>query len=92
MVLFSPGPGGGEEVDHGYKGKGSLLHLVVDKEGNPLWITTTSAKGNERDQALILLKSIHQIRSKNNREMSICEADKGYDADAFRQNLLYEGY
>ncbi len=24
--------------------------------------------------------------------MSICEADKGYDADAFRQNLLHEGY
>lgn len=31
MVLFTPGPVGGKEVDHGYKGKGSLLHLVVDK-------------------------------------------------------------
>jgi IS5 family transposase len=92
MVLFPPGPGGGKEVDHGYKGKGSLLHLVVDKEGRPLWITTTSAKGNERDQALVLLNSISEIRLKNSKQMGICEADKGYDADDFRQNLLHHGY
>ena len=24
--------------------------------------------------------------------MGICEADKGYDSDDFRQNLLYQGY
>jgi hypothetical protein len=50
MVLFLPGPGGGEEIDHGYKGKGSLLHLITDKEGKPLWMTTTSAKGNDSDE------------------------------------------
>ena len=44
---FSPCTGGGKKVAHGYKGKGSLLHLAVDKEGRPLWITCTSAKGNE---------------------------------------------
>jgi len=48
MVLFAPAPGGGEEVEHGYKGKGSLIHLLVDQKGLPLWITNTSAKGDER--------------------------------------------
>ena len=92
MVLFPPAPGGGKEIEHGYKGKGSLLHLVVDEKGLPLWITCTSAKGNERDQALILLNQIIAIRIKNNKMMTICEADKGYDADTFRQALLNRGY
>lgn len=65
MALSPPGPGGGEEVEHGYKGKGSLLHLVTDKEGIPLWITTTSAKGNERIQALVLLDQLELIQSKD---------------------------
>ena len=92
MVLFPPGPGGGQEVDHGYKGKGSLLHLAVDKEGRPLWITSTSAKGNEREQALVLLDQLNKIRNKNNKFMTICEADKGYDADHLRQSMLNKGY
>lgn len=92
MVLFPPGPGGGQKVDHGYKGKGSLLHLVVDKEGKPLWITTTSAKGNEREQALILLDHLNVIRGNNIKRMTICEADKGYDAAHLRQSMLNKGY
>jgi len=92
MVLFPPGPGGGKEVDHGYKGKGSLLHLVTDKKGMPLWITTTSAKGNERDQALILLDQLQMIQCKNGKEMTICEADKGYDSDELRIQMLKKGY
>lgn len=92
MALFPPGPGGGQEVDHGYKGKGSLLHLVVDKEGKPLWITTTSAKGNEREQALTLLDHLNVIRGKNTKIMTICEADKGYDAAHLRQSMLNKGY
>lgn len=92
MVLFPPGPGGGQEIDHGYKGKGSLLHLVVDKEGKPLWITTTSAKGNEREQALILLDRLNIIRGNNTKRMTICEADKGYDASHLRQSMLNKGY
>jgi len=92
MALFPPGPGGGQEVDHGYKGKGSLLHLVVDKEGRPFWITSTSAKGNEREQALVLLDQLNKIRNKDNKFMTICEADKGYDASHLRQSMLNKGY
>ena len=79
MALFPPAPGGGKEVEHGYKGKGSLLHLVVDKKGNPLWVTSTSAKGDERKQALVLLDHLSIAQIKDNQTMSICEADKGYD-------------
>ena len=92
MDLFPPSPGGGKEVEHGYKGKGSLLHLLVDQKGLPLWVTTTSAKGNERDQALILLDQLVITQIKRTKTMTICEADKGYDADSFRQNLLSKGY
>ena len=92
MVLFPPGPGGGKEVDHGYKGKGSLLHLITDKEGKPLWITTTSAKGNERIQALILLDQLQMIQCKDNKQMTICEADKGYDSEELRMEMLKRGY
>jgi len=92
MVLFPPGPGGGKEVDHGYKGKGSLLHLVTDKEGSPLWITTTSAKGNEKDQALILLDQLQMIQCKDSKQMTVCEADKGYDSDELRMQMLGKGY
>ena len=92
MGLFPPGPGGGREVEHGYKGKGSLLHLITDKEGKPLWIITTSAKGNERDQAVALLSQLQLIQCKDTSRMSICEADKGYDTDDLRQEMLKRGY
>ena len=80
MALFPPGPGGGKEVEHGYKGKGSLLHLITDREGKPLGITTPSAKGNERVQALSLLDQIQSLQHGHIKEMTICEADKGYDS------------
>lgn len=92
MALFPPGPGGGKEVEHGYKGKGSLLHLVTDKEGKPLWITTTSAKGDERIQALNLLDNLNVFKCKNTKQMTICEADKGYDSDDLRMKMLKRGY
>jgi transposase len=92
MALFPPGPGGGKEVEHGYKGKGSLLHLITDKEGKALWITTTSAKGNERVQAIVLLDQLQINGCKNTNCMTICEADKGYDSDKLRKEMLERGY
>lgn len=66
-----------------------MLHLIVDSNGLPLWITSTSAKGNEREQAINLVSHFNAIHKKNNKTMTICEADKGYDSDEFRQELLY---
>jgi hypothetical protein len=91
MGLFPPAPGGGSEVEHGYKGKGSLLHLLTDYNGKPLAITTTSAKGNERNEIPKLIKVLN-LKGFNKcfrrRAMIIFEADKGYDSDKIRQMLL----
>jgi len=87
--LFPPSPGGGQEVNHGYKGKGSLLHLLIDGSGNPLAITTTGANGDERQEVEKLLGRVDVIRKRSLCErMTIFEADKGYDADWLRQALL----
>jgi len=82
---FSPAPGGGESVNHGYKGKGVVVHVLADGSGNPLAITTTPANGNERLQVEILLDkaNIHPTKI-----MPIFEADKGYDCLWLRSSLL----
>lgn len=55
---FSPAPGGGEKVDYGHKGKGVLLHLLIDKNGNAIAITTTDAKGDENQEVSRLLTQL----------------------------------
>ena len=69
-----------------------MLHLIVEKKGRPLWVTTTGANGNEREQALILLDELRIAQCKNNEILTACEADKGYDSDDTRQKMLYRGY
>ena len=39
-----------------------------------------------------MLDQITAIQIKDSKRMTICEADKGYDTDAFRQQLLHKGY
>ena len=86
---FPPSPGGGQEVAHGYKGKGSLIHLLVDGKGQPIAITTTSAKGNERLEVQPLLMKIAHLPKQNLKgRMVVLEADRGYDSGWLRQALL----
>lgn len=87
MGLFPPSPGGGQEVAHGHKSKGTLLHLLIDGCGNPLAITATAANGAEREEVTKLTATVEELRSLGER-MTILEADKGYDADWLRQALL----
>jgi transposase len=89
-VLFPPAPGGGSEVAHGYKGKGTLLHLLVDGNGSCIGITSTGANGNERNELLTLVDRIKELRG--NRGMIVIEADKGYDSAYLRQELLNRGF
>lgn len=90
MGLFPPSPGGGKEVAHGYKGKGSLIHLLVDRIGNPIAITTTAANGDERKEVEKLLGHIDvHLTPRNLRgRMIVLEADRGYDCEWLRQALL----
>jgi transposase len=94
MGLFPPAPGGGAEVQYGYKGKGTLIHLLADFQGNPLAITTTAANGDERQEVPKLLDRLGaEVLGKklHSRAMIILEADKGYDSNKLRQILLNRG-
>jgi transposase len=77
---------GGEKVEYGYKGKGSLIHLITDAGGNPLYATLTAANGDER---LELPKLLDKLKVMG---MSIVEADKGYDSKAVRLEILNKGH
>lgn len=85
---FSPGKGGGEDVEYGYKGKGSTIHLIVDGNGMALNATVTPANGDERLEVIPLLSKSH-IRKDGSIENG--HADKGYDAKHVRDVLLSFG-
>lgn len=90
MVFFSRGKGGGEEIEYGFKGKGTTTHLLVDGNGLPVAFTSTAANGDERQQVEPLLDRVHKhmaaLSSKG--VIPILEADKGYDAEQLRDKLL----
>ncbi len=91
MVFFSRGKGGGEEIEYGYKGKGTTTHLLVDGNGSPVSFTSTAANGDERQQIEPLLDRIwsHIVSwQKGFGIIPIFEADKGYDANELRNKLL----
>ena len=87
MALFPPARMGGQEVEYGYKGKGSLMHVIADANGKPLYSTLTAANGNERDELPHLLDKL-----KVSGGLSIIEADKGYDSKEVRVAILNRGY
>jgi transposase len=89
-VPFPPAPGGGTGVAYGYKGKGTLLHLLVDGKGACLGINSTGANGNEREELLKLVDRVKCFTGKQ--EMIVVEADKGYDSADLRQGLLNRGF
>jgi IS5 family transposase len=91
MVFFSVGKGGGEEVEYGYKGKGTTTHLLVDGNGSPLTFESTAANGDERQQVETLIDRVQkhvdglwELKDK----VTVFEADKGYDANHLRIKLL----
>jgi len=81
MALFPPGKGGGEEIEYGYKGKGSLIHILVDGNGLILAGKTSAANGDERQQVEDLLRSEFNTTLRLAKELY---ADKGYDAEWLR--------
>lgn len=75
----------------GYKGKGVLIHLLVDYNGEPLAINSTAANGDERKQVIPLLHQAsvsHKLTKYYRRAMIILEGDKGYDASWLRSKLF----
>ena len=93
MALFPPGKGGGEGVDYGYKGKGVTSHLLVDGNGMPLSVSSTSASGSERDQVSVLLYRVRVYHGygRPRRCPHEIHADKGYDSRVLRIFLRAKG-
>lgn len=94
MGLFPPGKGGGDDIGYGYKGKGVTQHLLVEGNGMPLSIITTSAGGSERAQVINLLAQV-RIFGQNRCKPRSCpdelQADKGYDSQELRELLRSKG-
>jgi IS5 family transposase len=59
------------------------VHLVVDKRGLPLAVSTTPANWAEVKQVLPLLQKIKPPKH------SVLQADKGYDSDPLRYKLTW---
>jgi transposase len=91
---FPPGKGGGAEVAYGYKGKGVLIHLLVDAEGMPVSAVLTPANGDERKQVEQLVETVEVKTGKPGRppkKIKRIAGDKGYDSQKLREFLLSKG-
>jgi transposase len=94
MALFPPGKGGGEGVAHGGKGKGILIHSLTEGRGMPLANRVTPAKGDAQAQVVPLLDAVKVHTGKRGRprkRLTVIATDKGYDAQALRQQLRKRG-
>ncbi len=79
---------------HGYKGKGVLIHLLVDAEGMPLSACSALANEDERKHVGKLLEAIVVKTGKAGRprkNVRRLAADKGYDSDALRSFFKKKG-
>jgi transposase len=91
---FPPGTGGGEGIARGGKGNGMLLHRLTERNGMPLAHRTTPATGDERAQVLPFLeagkvRTGHRGRPRT--RLKAMATDKGYAAQALRQQLRKRG-
>ncbi len=68
-------------------------HVMVDKEGSPLAMTTTAANGDERRQVVRLLNEAKGWLKKlsKRRRTAIVEMDKGYDSLELRMEVAAMG-
>ena len=90
-ALFPHGKG---EVRYGCKGKGVLIHLIVNAEGMPLSALSTPADADERKQVKPLLDGIKIKTGRADRpakKMRRLAADKGYDSKELRKHLRAKG-
>jgi transposase len=81
-------------VAYGRKGKGILIHSIVERGGMPLSCETAPANSDERAQVLPLPDSIHLETGKVGRprkRVKVLTGDKGYDSSELRRKLRKRG-
>lgn len=92
--LFPPGKGGGRGVEYGFKGKGILIHLIVDAKGMPLSFSVTAANGDERSEAKTNTEKIRITHGKPGRPKRYPKkiaGDKGFDSKDLRDHFRKKG-
>lgn len=91
---FVAGKGGGEDVEYGHKGKGLIIHCLVDGNGMPFALKSTGAAANEREQVGILLDYVSIPTGgvgRPKKRPDALQADKGYDSRALRDTIRKRG-
>lgn len=89
-----PGKGGGQDVGHGYKGKGLTVHVLADDSGMPLSAASTGASGSEREQVEALLDAVDIQTGRAGRpekRPGALQTDKGYDSRELRNKVRGRG-
>jgi len=92
--MFVPGKGGGDDVDYGFKGKGSTLHHMCDNNGRTLALETTAANIDERKVLEALLDRFEIQTGKPGRpkkRVKVLQADKGYQDKKLHGRLKKRG-
>jgi len=92
--MFVSGKGGGDDVDYGFKGKGSTIHHLCDNNGRSLAIKTTPANTDERKLVMELLDAfvIHTGKvGRPPKKVKALQGDKGYQDKNLHRKLKRRG-
>ena len=90
---FRPSQKGGEDVDYGWKGKGSTVHMMTEGEGLPLAFDVTGASVSEVTVGLDVVDRVRvpRARGRPKKRPDSLAADKSYDSAEFRPELRRRG-
>ncbi len=85
-LKFRSSKKGGDDVDRGWKGKGSMTHLVTEGEGLPLAFDVAGASVSEVTVGLDMVDRVRVPRAqcRPKRRPDSLAADKSYDSAEFR--------
>lgn len=84
---------GGEDIEYGWKGKGSTVHMMTDGHGLPLAFDVTAANVAEVTVGLDVVDRVRvpRRRGRPRKRPDALAADKGYDTEEFRRQLRMRG-
>ena len=90
---FVPSQKGWEDVDYGWKGKGSTVHMMTEGEGLLLAFDVTGASVSEVTVGLDVVDRVRvpRARGRPKKRPNSLAADKSYDSAEFRRELRRRG-
>ncbi len=84
---------GGQDVEYGWKGKGSTVHTMTEGQGLPLAFDVTVANVSEVTVGLDVVDRVRvpRPRGRPKKRPVALAADKSYDSAEFRRQLRSRG-